>query len=290
MGPLTNGSPYKFNGYYEIKMLKKKPYNLENKIAWITGAASGLGKALAIELDRKKMVLVLIDKNADGLSSLETRLTGSKEHFSLCINLGDQQDIIHGLDSLADRYRNVDVLINCAAFITAGYFEDIPFEGFQQNYNVNFNAPLLLIKHAIKPMKLKKEGQIVNITSAMGRRATPLFSSYCVTKASLNALTDSIRAELATDNINVMSVSPSAMATDIIQNSIIFSKGDTSNIKFPKMKAPEIVARKIVKGLEKRASRIIQFSAVEILLLINIFSPSFVDWIFKKTILDKAKK
>lgn len=271
-------------------MFKPKKYRLDNKVAWLTGAASGLGKALAVELDREKMSLVLIDKDKDQLAELMRHLAGNNRHAIICIDLADHEGIIRGLNFLGDSHKDVDVLINCAGFVAAGYFEDIPYEEFKHSINVNFDAPLILMQNAIKIMKNKKEGQIVNITSAMGRRAVPFFSPYCVAKASLNALTDSIRAELAAYNINVMLVSPGPMATNIFPHALIYGNVKIKKIKFPKMRAPEITARRIVRGLKRRSSRIIQFSAVEILILINFFSPAVVDRLFKKTILDKIQK
>lgn len=268
-----------------------KKYDLKDKIGWITGAASGLGRALAVELDRRGMRLVLIDKDRDGLADLQSALGANNRHATVCIDLTVDPALLAGrLDALEAPYRDIDILANCAGYVTAGCLTDIPHEGFRHSLDVNFNAPLILIQHAIKAMKQKKSGQIVNITSAMSRRGVPFFSAYCAAKAALNALTDSIRCELSADNINVMLVAPGTMATNIFRNAVVFGDVDTNKINFPGMRDPRIMARKIARGLEKKAPRITQFSAVEILLLINRLFPSLVDRIFRKTILDKLGK
>ena len=268
-----------------------KRYDLNNKIGWITGAASGLGRALAVELDRRGMILVLIDKDRDGLAALQSNLGESNRHATVCIDLTVEPAVLTGrLDALEAPYRDIDVLVNCAGYVTAGCLADVPFDGFRHNLDVNFSAPLVLIQHTINIMKQKKSGQIVNITSAMSRRGVPFFSAYCAAKAALNALTDSIRCELSADNINVMLVAPGTMATNIFHNAIVFGNVDPDKINFPGMRAPRITARKIARGLERKVSRITQFSAAEVLFLINIICPSVVDRIFRKTILDKIGK
>ena len=263
-------------------------FRLENKIAWITGAASGLGKALSIGLARKGMKLVLIDKDREGLDQLISDLV-SGPHLGLCVDLCCHQDLEKQIDEIDSSFTNVDVLINCAGFVTVGFLDDIPVEAFKKIVDVNFYSALILIKKALPVMRRKRSGQIVNVSSAMGRRSAPINTAYCITKAALNSLTEGFRLEVEDDNINVMLVSPGPMDTHLRFNYERYGRIDGYEINL-KLHPPEIMAAKIIRGLEKESRRVTKFTPVEIYLLINFFFPSVADRIMKFMLLRKINR
>jgi len=263
-------------------------FQLEDKIAWITGAASGLGKAVSIGLAEKGMKLVLIDKDREGLDALISILEPGV-HLSLCVDLSCHQELEKRIDEIDIRFRDVDVLINCAGFVTVGFFKDIPVEAFKKIVDVNFYGALVLIKKALPIMKGKKSGQIVNVSSAMGRRSTPINTAYCITKAALNSLSEGLRLEVEEDNINVMVVSPGPMDTNLRFNYEHYGSLDGYEINL-KLHPPGIMAAKIIRGLEKESRCVTKFTPVEIFLLINFFFPSVADKIMKFILLRKLDR
>jgi len=274
------------NAYFEgtsAPSTGKEKYSLNKKTVIVTGAASGLGKALAIEMAREGAKLILMDKDEAGLADTKANIQKEDVYTYTC-NFTDAEAIQESIQNIQDTHGTIDVLINCAAWDVEGLVDDIPVEQFKASYHVNFYAPLALIQACIPAMKKQQSGQIVNIVTCMARRSYPGKSAYCVAKASLNSLTESLRVELAPFNINAMLVFPGPMATNLVKNTR--SHGDMKfNIgKFVNTQPPSRVAQLIVKGLKKKKKVVRQLTPAELMVFANHFAPWLVDWVMAKVV------
>ena len=128
----------------------------------ITGAASGLGKTLAKSLNNLDKELILLDKNFDGLKSLENELIKNQNIKIIHFDLSKKELIDELYKEHLKQETNIDCLINCAAYEAAGFFDDIPIEEMLKNIDTNAISPILLTKK-ILPFLIKNNGAIINI-------------------------------------------------------------------------------------------------------------------------------
>jgi short-subunit dehydrogenase len=158
----------------------------------------------------------------------------------------------HLLAAAQDRFGGLDLLINNAGMGVFGLFVEADPERLRRTMEVNFFAPVELIRAAIPMLKQGKDPLIVNVSSVLGHFAVPNKSEYCASKFALHGFSDALRMELAGDAIDVLLVSPSTTATEF------FDKAERDPERRPSrgMSAAK-VARGIVRGIEKREREII---------------------------------
>jgi len=224
-------------------------YKLTNKLILVTGASSGIGKYAAIEFARKGARLALVGRNEDALKEIATTIKALGVPSKYFVFDLKQLEMIPALvDEIEKFYSDsVDVLINCAGAAILGLTEDVPVEEYSNNLQINFSAPLALIKAVLPGMKQKGGGQIINILSGAAKRGLPGASAYCVSKAALNSLTESLRVELRGDNIFVISISPGLVKTEFQKRAKSYGRW-RETVPEPTMSDPEYVAQKIVQA------------------------------------------
>lgn len=256
------------------------PFEVKNKVVLITGASSGIGREVAKLFAKKGANVALVGRNKNSLENLSKEINGISKIFSFDLtNLDKIPDLVRDVEK---SFRNsIDILVNCAGISILGVVEDIPIKEYENIFKVNFFAPLILIQSVVPQMKKNRSGQIINISSGVGKRGLPGVSAYCATKFALNALTESIRVELAPYGINVISVSPGPTDTSFYQNTRIYTELKEKFIS-KKLKNPEYVAKKIISACV-REKKIVTLSPKEkIIVFLNCFFPKLVDYILKR--------
>lgn len=268
-----------------MNTLPKKKYSLQDKVLLITGAASGIGKALSLAAAREGARLALLDRDERGLHSVcaEIQGAGGRAEPFPC-DLADSAAVQATAGRIEQRLGGVDVLVNCAARGVEGLVQDVPLEDFKACHDVNFYGPLALIKALLPGMKRSGGGQIVNLSTTMGRRAFPGKVSYCVTKFALNALTEGLRLELKPFGINVMMVSPGPTESGLYQSTVRHGNLEIGFDKTVKRQDPSRIAQKILRGIERRSRTVIQWTPGELLVRVNGLFPRFVDYALSKII------
>lgn len=265
--------------------MPKKPYSLQDKRVLITGAASGIGKALSLAAARQGARLALLDRDESGLKSLcaKIRAAGGRADPFLC-DLANPDAIRATAQRIEQGLGGVDVLVNCAARGVEGLVQDVPLEDFKACHDVNFYGPLVLIKAILPGMKRSGGGQIVNLSTTMGRRAFPGKVSYCVTKFALNALTEGLRLELKPFGINVMMVSPGPTESGLYQSTIRHGNLKIGFDQTVKRQDPSRIAQKIIQGIQHRSRTVIQWTPGELLVRVNGLFPRLVDLVLSRVI------
>ncbi len=229
--------------------------NLAGQSILITGASSGIGRALAIELATRKTRLLLTARREDLLQTLraETEQLGSK---TVCV-AGDISDanVRHSLiEAAQEQFGGLDVLINNAGVGGIGTFASADEARLRRIMEVNFFAPMELLRGSLPLLGKSRDGVIVNIGSVLGHCAVPKKSEYCASKFALHGITDALRMELAGQGIDVLLVSPSTTGSQFFDRAMR-SDGDAATNA--NAMSPEQVARAAVRAIEGRRREVI---------------------------------
>jgi len=179
---------------------------LNDKIAVVTGASSGVGRAIALGLAKQGTKVCLLGRNMNALEAVNevAKLTalGSKSHQTDFIVDGDIERI---KECIEHEFGCVDILIHSAGILTMGTVECSSVDDFDIQYRTNVRAPYLLTQ-ALLPMIKSRQGQIVFLNSSVGLNAKGTLGQYAASKHALKALADSLREEVNADGIRVLSV------------------------------------------------------------------------------------
>jgi len=184
-----------------------------NQVAVLTGASSGIGKAIASGLAAKGAALCLVGRNLDELdhlsASVQKRSTRVQRYV---VDLSLDGDIEKLRKCIENDFGHLDILIHCAGAISLGPVESARINDFDWQYRINVRAPYLLTQ-ALLPLLKTQKGQIVFINSSVGLISKENLSQYAATKHALKAFTDSLREEVNEMGIRVLSVYPGRTAT-----------------------------------------------------------------------------
>jgi NADP-dependent 3-hydroxy acid dehydrogenase YdfG len=180
--------------------------NLEDQIAVITGASSGIGKAIALGLAAQGTRLCLFGRKLETLEEV-AGCARSTTRYTKCyqVDLMLDKEIMEAVDRLKQDFGHVDILIHSAGVISQGRFEDAPAEDFDWQYKINVLAPFVLTQ-ALLPIMRSCKGQVVFINSSAGLNARANVGQYAATKHALKAVADSLREEVNADGLRVLSV------------------------------------------------------------------------------------
>lgn len=194
-------------------------FQLAGKVALVTGAASGIGAALATGLAAKGCSLLLVDRDAEGLATIAGRI---REHGSAVetrvVDLGDAEAIRALPDWAAERFGHVDILINNAGVALGGRFDETHLEDFEWLMDINLRAVVRMC-HAFLPMlRARPAAQIVNLSSLFGLIAPPGQVAYCTSKFAVRGFSEALRHEYAGTGLGVTVVHPGGVATAISRN------------------------------------------------------------------------
>jgi short-subunit dehydrogenase len=187
----------------------------------VTGASSGIGRELVLELARQGSDVVAMARRKEKLDSLvqEASVRGhSVSYFS-----GDVTDPglrQAALDFCQEELGGLDCLVNNAGIGAIGPFEQADEERLRRIMEVNFFAPVEFTRAALPMLKRSPHSLIVNVCSVLGHRAVPFKSEYCASKFALHGFSDALRAELARDKIDVLLVSPSTTQSEFFDHVI----------------------------------------------------------------------
>lgn len=240
----------------------------------VTGASSGIGFALAKQLLDAGAKIVVTARRAERLQEL----AGDHCHI-VAGDITSPQIRQQLIAECINRYGGLDVLINNAGIGGNGPFATADAARLRNIFEVNVFAPLELIRLAIPKFDRSRHPAIVNISSVLGHRAVPGKSEYCASKFALHGFSDALRAELASEGIDVILVSPSATATEFFDR----SAGDPESVvrMSSSMSAGE-VARRTVVAIARGNHEVILSWGGWILVWIDKLFPDFADWMVSR--------
>ena len=185
------------------------------KTAFITGATSGIGKAIAEKFAEEGKQLILCGRREEILKKLQEELSGKTEVITLKFDVRNREEVENAINSLPDHWKNIDILINNAGNahgldpISDGNCDD-----WDAMMDGNVKGLLYVSKPIISLMKSQNSGHIVNISSVAARQTYANGVVYCASKKAVDVISEGMRIELTEFGIKVTNIQPGAVATD----------------------------------------------------------------------------
>ena len=239
--------------------------DLKNRVAVITGAGSGIGRATAYVLARRGCHLALADIDEDGVqaSAAHARTLGVRASAHR-LDVADRDAVRAFPDKVLTAHSGIDLLMNNAGVAVGGTFEQVKEADFEWLMDINFNGVVRMTRAFLPHLHKSDDARIVNVSSIFGIITPPGQSSYCASKFAVRGFSNVLRAELEGSTIGVSVVHPGGVATSIARNARVpdgASKQEVEQgrkamekmLRLPAEKAAEI----IVLGIEKRKARIL---------------------------------
>jgi short-subunit dehydrogenase len=228
--------------------------HFEKKVVWITGASSGIGEALALEMARRGARLILSARREDELQRV-ARLTGlpDTQWLILPIDMADSDALPQKVDAVMQRFGQIDYVFQNAGITQRGLVAETDFLVYRQLFDVNFFGVVALTKAILPVMQRQGNGHIIVTSSVAGKIGTKMRSGYCATKHALHGFFDSLRAEIHEQGIQVTIVCPGYIKTPISLHALNARGEKHARMDGNQSKGmdPAVFARKLAKAVEK---------------------------------------
>ena len=192
---------------------------LKEKTAIITGATSGIGRAVAVKFAAEGSRVAAIGRNRKNLDALQNEIEQAGGIVkTIRADVTDESDAQKIVETTVENFRQIDILINAAGIIGNGTIENTALNDWDEMMNVNLRSVFALMQKTI-PFLEKTKGNIVNVSSVAGLRSFPGVLAYCVSKAGIDQLTRCASLELAPKQIRVNAVNPGVVVTELHKRS-----------------------------------------------------------------------
>jgi short-subunit dehydrogenase len=249
-------------------------HNLEDQRILITGASSGIGRELARLMHARRCQLLLTARRAERLSELSRELadrsTGLSRLEILAGDITHPEHREHLVDTAQRCFGGLDVLVNNAGVGAVGPFYGSDPQRLRTLFEVNFFAPVELIRLCLPMLGVRRNGLIVNIGSVLAFCAVPRKSEYCASKFALRGFSDALRIELADLGIRVLSIHPNTTRSEFFDHLVEKQGPVPSN---PLDTSPSEVAARIVRAIERERAETVLTAAGKALAWANWTCP-----------------
>ena len=177
----------------------------------ITGASSGIGEAIATRFSEASYPLLLLARRVERMEALELPNTICER-----VDVTDPEALRTAIERAETEYGPVDCLVNNAGMMLLGQVDTQDRDEWRRMYEVNVLALLDCMQAVLSPMKERQRGTLINISSVAGRKAFPDHAAYTGTKFAVSAISESVREEVASDNVRVISIAPGATTSELL--------------------------------------------------------------------------
>ena len=193
---------------------------LSGKIAWLTGAGSGIGQAGAVELAKAGATVVITGRRAEALEETRRLVTDAGGQVEkLPLDVSDKRQVAHAAKELLDRHGRCDILVNCAGVnVPRRYYKDLAPEDWDKVIGINLNGALYCISAVLPAMRTQHGGLVINISSWLGRWVGYLGgAAYGASKHALATLTHHLNIEEGMHGIRGCVIYPGEVATPLLK-------------------------------------------------------------------------
>lgn len=202
--------------------------NINNKVIWITGASSGIGKGLSLELSKRNCKLILSSRREEVLENVRSECQKSEKIFILPFDLGVIEDMPNVVEQAMAFFGRIDILINNGGISQRSLIAETSIEVDRKLMEVDYLGTVALSKALLPHFIKQQSGHFVTVTSVMGKFGSPYRSGYCGAKHALHGFFDVMRMEHEKDHIKVTLICPGFVNTDVAKNALT---GDGSSQK-----------------------------------------------------------
>ncbi|MBW1734471.1 MAG: 3-oxoacyl-ACP reductase FabG [Deltaproteobacteria bacterium] len=186
----------------------------KGRVALVTGAAQGIGRAIALKMGREGASLALMDINEKIFELANQLESGGMPSSAFKVDVGEERDVEDAVAQVMDRFKRLDIVVNNAGLVRPAPFEKVTDDDWDAVININLKGAFFCVRQALPHMKEQHYGKIVNIGSRAGLGKMDR-TVYSTTKAGMIGLTRTLALELAPHNINVNNVAPGPIATEL---------------------------------------------------------------------------
>ena len=240
-------------------------YALHDRTAVVTGAASGIGRAVSHSLARRGCGLALADLDADGLAETADRVRRFGVHVSThALDVADREAVAALPEAVTSEHPGVDVLVNNAGVALGGTFERVGEADFEWLFEINFWGVVRMTRAFLPLLKASDDARLVNVSSIYGIIAPPGQVPYVSSKFAVRGFSVALAHELAGTSVGVTVVHPGGVATNIADRARAPEDATDAEIATNRAQAkalltlpPEKAGEIIVEGIEKRRTRVL---------------------------------
>lgn len=254
---------------------------LTDRRALITGASSGIGAALTVELARAGVDCVLLARRPDRLAHVQQQITAlGRRALAVAGDVTDPMVRRQALDVVQIEFGGLDILVNNAGIAAHGRFADADPGRLRPIMEVNFFAPVELIRESLPLLKAGSQPIVVNIGSILGRRGCPHKSEYSASKFALHGFSEAVRPEFARLGIDLLVVAAGPTATEHFDN-LLEDLGELPWGNPPRC-PPRQVAQQIVHAIERNKCEIVTGWRGWFWVVLNRISPRLVNRVMNR--------
>jgi glycerol dehydrogenase len=208
-------------------------FSLSGKVALITGGAAGIGKAIADLFGQKGAKLVLVDKSEAVKAVEEEFAAKGVETLGIATDITVRENIERAVERASSRFGSLDILVNNAGVVLLAPAADLTDEAWDVTMAVNLKAPYMISQIVGRKMIAQRSGKIISMASQAGLVALDQHLAYCASKAAIISLTKVLAYEWGRYNINVNSISPTVVLTELGRKAWAGEVGEAFKAKIP---------------------------------------------------------
>jgi short-subunit dehydrogenase len=254
---------------------------LEGRTAVITGAAGGIGRAIAASLARRGCHLALVDIDEAGLEETADLARASGVRVSRHrVDVADRAAVAELPDIVSAEHPGVDILVNNAGVAVGGTFEQVSAEDFEWLFEINFWGVVRMTRAFLPLLRASGDARVVNLSSVYGLVAPPEQVAYAASKFAVRGFSEALRHELKGSGVGVTVVHPGGVNTSIADNARVPAGVSEEEIARRREKhkkllrlPPAVAAETIVNGVERRQARVLVGSDAKVISLIARLLP-----------------
>lgn len=255
--------------------------SLTGKTALVTGAARGIGLAIAERLARAGVRLLLVDRDGPGVAAAARKLraTGSDAEPIAC-DLSTTRGLDRAASAALDRWAGVDLLVNNAGVAHYGATEEMTDADWSRLIEVNFRSPVLLTQRLLPSLLARPEAHVLNVGSVLGLAGMPRVAGYCATKFALVGFSESLRCEYGRTGLGVTTLCPGFVRTRLLED----AQADRARRGDPVRRPPaafcvsvDRVARRAVRAVRRNEARVVLDPAGRWVRLVQRALPNLYD-------------
>jgi short-subunit dehydrogenase len=255
---------------------------LRNKTALITGAASGIGRAMAVALAREGTRLFLVDINESGLANVadELRQQGVEIIIRPC-DVSRPEEVSVTVAEILAKWQGVDILINNAGITYYGKTEEMSEQSWDRVLRINLHAHLQFTRELLPSLLARREAHVLNVCSMFGLFGAPKLVAYCTTKFALVGFSEALRAEHGRDGLGVTALCPGFVSTNLFTSAPLGATQKEPKVppKFFQV-SPERVARAAVRAIRRNRRIVVIEPAARFTCALNRVTPWVLDFFF----------
>jgi len=245
----------------------------------ITGASSGIGKALAEEFAKEKAKIVIAARRTDRLEALRAKLTAAGcEVLVVTMDVSKEEDCKRMVEETVARFGRIDILVNNAGVSMRALFRDASLGVIRKLMDINFWGTIYCTHFAL-PYLLKSKGTVVGVSSIAGNKGLPGRTGYSASKFAMQGFLETLRIENRNTGLHVLTACPYFTASDIRLTALVAdgsAQGESPRDEKNLMSA-EKVARKIIRAIRRRKNFLVITIQGKLIILLNKFLPRILD-------------